>query len=413
MRLPTTAVRLLGVVLVAVSAPAWALGPKEEARLGKQVFQEVRPLGLTRDPSLNEIGVRLAKTMARQDLPWAFWVVEGMKEYNAFAAPGGYVFISRPYYAKLNRDEAAFVIAHEMAHLDLKHHERQMRRSQRANLGNLLLRVLTDSSVIGTAADIGATAYMTHYSRVLEREADFAGYRHAEEAGYNSRAAVSALSKLGANKQVHPWIQNVYATHPVLSSREDRLTAMGGKEPEEAPPPPPSPTHSLAAGLKPFDPPVPIAVRLLQPEGGRWEHGWRKSFTKLLHLRLTPFGFKIAGDDLMYKPDIGDPLAAARSRQARYLLLVTVKEMQSEVTGTGTPTGTPVKAVAGISAQLLDVDTGTEVWSGRFAQQAEGADLLPTDPDTLYTDTTVGTLAWKAAGEFALAAAKAVGAKPL
>jgi len=442
---------LVGVVLLAASLPVWAMPPAEEARLGKEVFADVRPLGLTRDPTLDELGARLAKVTQRKEIAWRFWVVEGMKEFNAFAAPGGLVFISRPYYAKLNADEAAFVLGHEMAHVDLNHHEKQMKRSRRANIGNLLLRVFTDSSVVGTVADLGATAYVTHYSRVLEREADFAGYHYAEQAGYNARAAVSALSKLGNEKQPPLWIQNIYATHPVLSSREDRLTALGGKEPDDAPPPPagpspatsdsgaqpresdpqrgrspatsdsgaqpresdppPSPQHSLAAGLKPLDPERPIAVRILQPSGGRWEHTWRKSFTKAIHLRLTPLGFTIAGDDLMYKPDIGDPIAAARSRNAKYLLLVTVKEMQSEVTAAAKPTGTPVKAVVELTARLVNVTTGAETWTGKFAQKAEGTDVLPTDPETLYLDTTVGGLAWKAAGEFAVAAAKAAGAK--
>jgi len=414
-------------MVLAASLPAGAMSPAEETRLGKEVFAEVRPLGLTRDPSLDELGARLAKVTPRQEIAWRFWVVEGMKEFNAFAAPGGLVFISRPYYAKLNADEAAFVLGHEMAHVDLNHHEKQMKRSQRANIGNLLLRVFTNSSVVGTVADLGATAYVTHYSRLLEREADFAGYHYAEQAGYNARAAVSALSKLGNDKQMHPWIQNIYATHPVLSSREDRLAALGGKEPDDAPPPPagpspatsdsgaqpresdppPSPQHGLAAGMKPFDPSVPIAVRILQPSGGRWEHTWRKSFTKALHLRLTPLGFTIAGDDLMYKPDIGDPIAAARSRNAKYLLLVTVKEMQSEVTAAARPTGTPVKAAVDLTGRVVNVTTGADAWTGEFAQKAEGADVLPSDPETLYLDTTVGNLAWKAAGEFARAAAKA------
>jgi hypothetical protein len=387
---------------------------EDEVRIGKLVMADVRPLGLTDDPSLDAIGARLSPTMNRKDLHWRFSIVEGMKEYNAFAAPGGFVFIGRSYYEKLNDDEAAFVIGHEMAHVDLNHVEKQIQRDRRANIGRLLINILVDSSAVTTAADIGATAYVTHYSRVLERDADFAGYRYAQEAGYDARAAVTALSKLGKEPKLHPWIVNIYATHPVLSSREDQLAALGGEEPADAKVPPPSPAHTrdLTGGLQPFDPPAPIAVRILSPDGARWENAWRKNFTKLLHNRLLPLGLKIAGDDLMYKPDIGDPVAAARSRDARYLLLVTVNQMESKTTGKADLYGTPVAAGIDIAARLIQVADGSIAWEGKLGHQAQGADALPADPEVLYPDTVIGRLAEQTAGEIAISCAKAAGAKP-
>ena len=387
---------------------------EEEVRLGKQVAAEVRPLGLTSDPVLSAIGKRLSAVTTRKELPWRFWVIEEMKGYNAFATPGGFVFISRPYFEKLNEDEAAFVIGHEMAHIDLCHFDRQIRRSREATLGRLLLNVLTNNAQAwSTAADLGATAYVTHYSRVLEREADFTGYRYAEEAGYDARSAVTALSKLGKDPKVHPWIVNIYSTHPLLSSREDRLAALGDEEPREVEVPPPSPSHArnLTAGLQPLDPPAPIAIRILAPNGGRWENPWRKSFTKLLHNRLIPLGFTIAGDDLMYKPDIGDPVEAARSRQARYLLLVTVHYMETQEVGEPKLMGTPVSAKIDVTAKLVDVATGARLGETRFADEKSGLDLLPADLDILHTDTVIGELAAKAAGNTAVWSAKAAGAR--
>ncbi len=402
---------VLLLLSLAASAPAWgALSPAEEARLGKQLMAEARPLGLTADASLDAVGARLAKTTTRKDITWRFWVVEGMKEFNAFAAPGGFVFISRPYFEKLNEDETAFVIGHEMAHVDLGHHEKEMKRSQRANLGNLLLRVLVSNTLVGTAADIGATAYVSHYSRVLEREADLAGYRYCEQAGYHPSAAVTAFGKLGKEDKLPPWLANIYSTHPILSSREDQLAALGGKKPDTSSPPPPSPAHQLNGGLK-LDPPVPVAVRILGADGKRWEGTWRKSFTKVLHDRLTPFGFTIAGDDLMYKPDIGDPVAAAHSRHARYLLLVTVQEMASKSDGPAKPLGQPVKATLKATARVLEVSTSDQIWSTSLQGAADGVDLLPTDPATLYTDTTLGGLVWQQAGEMAKGLAKKLSAE--
>jgi Zn-dependent protease with chaperone function len=411
-----------------LSAPAGAMTKAEETRLGRQVMQEVRPLGLTQEAPLNEIGARIAEVTQRRDVAWRFWVVEGMEEFNAFAAPGGLVFISRPYYAKLNDDETAFVIGHEMAHVDLNHIDREMKRYRNASIGGLLLKILANSTLIGTAIDIGSSAYVTHYSRALEREADLTGYRYAQAAGYDAQAAVTALSKLGKEPKLHPWIAQVYATHPMLESREDQLAALEGKEPDTADPPPPAPSHAnaLTGGLQPFDPKVPIAVRILGSDGKRWENPWRKSFTKLLHNRLTPLGFTIAGDDLMYKPNIGDPVVAARSRQARYLILVTVQQMSSASRAAPPPAeaeaapakadtalaGTPVEAEVAMTAKLVDVTSGTPVWSGEFHEQLSGTDILPGDPEVIYTDTTMGSTAWEAAGQFAIASAKAAGAVP-
>jgi Zn-dependent protease with chaperone function len=401
--------------LLATGLPGWALSLEDEVRLGKQVMEEVRPLGLTADESLQPIGERLAGVVTRKDLPWCFWVIEDWKTYNAFAAPGGFVFITRVYYEKLSDDEAAFVLGHEMSHIDLNHYQKQLRRARQADIGHLLLNILVQSGATWrTATDIGATAYMTHYSRALEKEADLTGYQYAKAAGYDANLAVTALSKLGERPEGHPWIVNIYGTHPLLSSREDRLAALGETEPEEISVPEPSPQHKrdLTGGLEPFDPPVPIAIRILAPDGKRWENAWRKNFTKRLHLRLTPHGFTIAGDDLMYKPDIGDPVEAARSRDARYLLLVTANEMSSVDTGKAELAGTPVSASVDVVGRLVVVGDGSQVWEGSYAAQCECRDVLPVDKEILYTDTCLGSLVDQVAGEIAQACAKSAGAEP-
>ncbi|UCC67051.1 MAG: M48 family metallopeptidase [Armatimonadota bacterium] len=405
------------IALACFAVPTWAgAAPvEEEVGVGKAVMSQVRRFGLTADPTLAAVGDGLSEVVNRKDLPWQFWVIEDLASHNAFAAPGGFVFITRNYYEKLSDDETAFVIGHEMAHIDLGHHERQSKRVKEANLGNLLLNILTQRrGAWGTAVDLGSTAYVTHYSRALEKEADLAGYEYAEAAGYDARAAVSALSKLGEEPDLHPWIVNIYATHPLLSSREDRLAALGGEEPEDVPAAKPSAEHTrnLTGGLEPFDPSAPIAVRILAPEGGRWENPWRKNFTKHLHRRLIPLGFEIAGDDLMYKPDIGDPVEAARSRDAKYLLLVTVHEMETTQQGAAGLAGRPMRASIDVGARLVRVEDRSQLWEDHFAEVKEGRDVLPLDPAILYTDTCVGALAERAAGEIAIGCAKAAGAGP-
>ena len=408
---------LASALLLVVASCAWAVSVEEEVAVGRRVMMEMRSLNLTADPVLAEIGQRLSPVVDRTELPWRFWVIEDWRTYNAFAAPGGFVFITRTYFEKLNEAEAAFVLGHEMAHVDLHHYERNVKRSQEANIGHALLNVLIGGKASGawrTATDLGATAYMTHYSRALEKEADLTGYAFAEAAGYDARLAVTALSKLGEQPELHPWIVNIYGTHPLMTSREDRLAAFGDEEPEDIESPPASPRHKrdLAQGLKPLDPQARIALRILAPGGGRWENSWRKNFTKRLHLRLTPLGFAIAGDDLMYKPDIGDPVEAARSREADYLLLVTVGEMSSAETGAPELAGTPVRAAVEVEAEVLAVSDGSRLWAGRFREESEGRDVLAVDAEILHADTCLGALVEKAAAEIALGCATAAGAEP-
>jgi|GEM_PF-1469533 len=401
------------IAIILTCAQAYAVSVEEEVGVGREVMKEVRHLRLTADSSLECIAEKMSGVVARQELPWRFWVIEDWETYNAFAAPGGFVFITRTYYEKLSEDEAAFVLGHEMAHIDLHHYERNVKRHNEATIGHLLLNLLIKggaSSTWRTATDLSATAYLTHYSRALEKEADLAGYKFAEAAGYDARRAVTALSKLGEQPNVHPWIVNLYGTHPLLTSREDRLAAMGGEEPEEISIPEPAPEHrrNLTNGLDSFDPKIPIAVRILAPNATRWENPWRKDFTKHLHLRLTPLGFTIAGDDLMYKPHIGDPVDAAKSRNARYLLLVTVHAMSSETVGQSDLAGTPVKARIDTAAKLLDVDSRSVIWEGPANAEEECRDILPVDSEILYTDTCIGALAERIAGDIAISCARAV-----
>ena len=96
-------------LLLALASCACAISVEEEVRVGRQVMAELRSLNLTADPALADIGQRLSQVVARSELPWTFWVIEDWHTYNAFAAPGGFVFITRTYFEKLSEDEAATV----------------------------------------------------------------------------------------------------------------------------------------------------------------------------------------------------------------------------------------------------------------------------------------------------------------
>jgi predicted Zn-dependent protease len=134
---------------------------------------------------------------------------------NAFAIPGGYVYVTRQLVALMNDEaELAFVLGHEVAHVAARHAEKRAQRSGFAGLGAALLGAITGSSVLGNLAGTGAELYTLNYSRDQETEADRLGVRYLTKAGYDAAAGADILAALGAQ-----------------TSLEGTLTGQGGREP--------------------------------------------------------------------------------------------------------------------------------------------------------------------------------------
>ena len=134
---------------------------------------------------------------------------------NAFAIPGGFVYVTRQLVALMNDEaELAFVLGHEVAHVAARHSDKRAQRSGLAGLGAAILGAVTGSSMIGNLAGTGAQLYSLNYSRDQEREADSLGARYLVNAGYDPDASGDILAQLGAQ-----------------TTLEARLSGQGGREP--------------------------------------------------------------------------------------------------------------------------------------------------------------------------------------
>lgn len=134
---------------------------------------------------------------------------------NAFAIPGGYVYVTRQLVALMNDEaELAFVMGHEIAHVAARHANKRAQRQGLAGLGAAILGAVTGSSIVGNLAGTGAQLYSLNYSRDQEREADSLGVRYLARAGYDTGASGDILAALGAQ-----------------TSLEARLAGQGGREP--------------------------------------------------------------------------------------------------------------------------------------------------------------------------------------
>ncbi|HSJ96047.1 MAG TPA: M48 family metalloprotease, partial [Myxococcota bacterium] len=184
------------------------MSPQREAALGQQAAAQVeQEIGLVRDAKLtgyvDTIGRRLAAASPRQDLTYRFGVAD-MPEANAFALPGGYVYVSRGLIALANsEDELACVIGHEIGHVAARHAAQRETRSTGVGvlsaLGTLAAAALGGAEaarMVGQLGQVAGAGVIASYSRDQERQADVVGQQIAAEAGWDPAGMASFLATL-------------------------------------------------------------------------------------------------------------------------------------------------------------------------------------------------------------------------
>jgi predicted Zn-dependent protease len=239
---------LLGLCLLAFLASGCAVNPvsgrsetvliteEKEKELGAQVAEEVKTsMGLVDDPEIlayvKAVGGRLAKHSPRKNVRYTFQIVD-MAEPNAFALPGGYVYVSRGLLSLVNsEDELAGVMGHEIGHVAGRHAVQGVTRA----VATSPLRIVTGiagaaasivSSDLGTAiAGAGQAAsdlIIAPYSRDQEREADRVGQEIAASAGWNPQGLSSFLESLGREAKLRSGEERQFSffdTHPATGER--------------------------------------------------------------------------------------------------------------------------------------------------------------------------------------------------
>lgn len=212
----------------------------DEIALGKKGDGQVREaLGLYGEvPAANAmvtgIGERLAKTSERPDLPWTFRILDE-PAVNAFALPGGYVYVTRGLLAHLDSDdELAAVLAHETGHVTARHGVVHARKAESARRGVGVFRVIDPNlRHVGGLAARAAGLTLLRYSREDEHEADDLSVRYVKAGGWNTAAivrvfAVLASLQVGAEKPP-PWL----STHPDPAERRVRTARTLGIHPDQ------------------------------------------------------------------------------------------------------------------------------------------------------------------------------------
>jgi predicted Zn-dependent protease len=200
---------------------------EKEMALGRQLAEEVqRQASILDDPVITEYVNRVGQNLARNSdavVPFTFQVIED-ESLNAFALPGGYVFVNTGLIEVADEeDEFAGALAHEIAHVAARHMTRQMTKSQLANLVSLPLGgILGGWTGYGAreAAGAGLPMMLLEFDRRDEAEADYLGVQYMYAAGYDPNGAVSIFEKLESLQRTRPGVvARVFATHPMDASR--------------------------------------------------------------------------------------------------------------------------------------------------------------------------------------------------
>jgi predicted Zn-dependent protease len=206
----------------------------EEIEIGKDVAS--RLLGaapLVADARLqryvNNVGRWLAAQTERPDLPWQFGVLDS-PNVNAFAVPGGTIFITRGLLLQMRSEaELAGVLGHEIVHVLRKHHLKAIQKgAQTALAGDAMSAALRDRA--GPARDkliaFGTEMYARGLDKSDELEADRLGVVIAARAGYDAYGLPSVLQTLQAMNAQDSALALMFKTHPAPGERLDTLGQM-------------------------------------------------------------------------------------------------------------------------------------------------------------------------------------------
>jgi predicted Zn-dependent protease len=207
----------------------------EEIQIGREITGNLLGASpLVKDAALqryvNRVGRWVASQSERPDLPWHFGVIES-EDLNAFAAPGGYVVITKGLYRKLqNETQLAGVLGHEIGHVVKKHHLKVMQKQQLLNIGAGLLgeKYGKDNQTVEKVIGSGAEVLARGLDKEAEYEADRIGLVLATRGGYEPYGLPEVLQAISETGDSDKSVALLFKTHPHPDDRLTRLAETTG-----------------------------------------------------------------------------------------------------------------------------------------------------------------------------------------
>ena len=222
-------------VAAGACASAASVSTQQEVQLGAQSAAEInRQLPIIQNANIhsyiNQLGNSIAQRADPRGIGYRFYVVNS-NQVNAFAIPGGHVYINRGLIERSsNMSEVAGVLSHEIGHVVQRHGIEQMARMQNIGLGANLAFILmgrqpgqVEQAAVGAAAQ---GLVIAPHSRDAEREADAEAVRYLVQSGINPQGMVTMFQKLLAERRSAPnSVQGWFSTHPLEEERVQNTQA--------------------------------------------------------------------------------------------------------------------------------------------------------------------------------------------
>lgn len=233
---------LLGILAACATNPVTGkrqmslLSEAEEIAIGQQQDAEIRrEMGVYDDPALqryvNDIGQELARVSHRPNLPWSFTIVDS-PAINAFALPGGYIYVTRGILAYLDDEsELAGVLGHEIGHVTARHAAQAYTRQAQAGIGLAILSIFVPATApFADLGSAGLSVLFLRHGREAELEADRLGVEYGSGVGYDPAGVPRFLATLARiHKLSERGVPNWLSTHPDPGSRVTKAEPVAGK----------------------------------------------------------------------------------------------------------------------------------------------------------------------------------------
>ena len=183
---------------------------------------------------VNQLGRWISLQSERPGLPWTFIVLDDTG-YNAFAAPGGYVFVTKGLIDRCaDEAELAGILAHEITHVTAKHHLHAMRKTAQSGVFTQLVASQIKTNALGNLVAsqflaLGRNLYARGLDQTDEFHSDRNGVALAARAGFDPYGLVAVLQQLRTATPDNPMFTLALATHPPAQARLDQLEQAMGK----------------------------------------------------------------------------------------------------------------------------------------------------------------------------------------
>lgn len=235
---PRRRLATLGLAALLPLAVAACVDESEEVALGRQTAEQLdAQLPLVDDAAiagyLTTLGDELAGHSGRPGLEWRFRVVDS-DEVNAFAVPGGWIYVNRGLIERTERlSQLMGVLAHEVGHVALRHSAEQMEKQTRTSAGVGVVCALTgwcEGGAAQVAIQLAGNAWFARHSREAEAEADSFAVETLVAAGYDPAGVAEFFERLLAERRARPvGVEQWFASHPLEEARVTAARAHVGR----------------------------------------------------------------------------------------------------------------------------------------------------------------------------------------